>query len=116
TADLHSFPTRRSSDLISSNYNLYYAFLELSIELLTEEGVSLQLVPNYLLKIKSAKKLREYLIENNNIQKIVNFNANKLFDGIDTYSMIVELAAFNKSENISYKSMNNKNKTIKTFK
>jgi len=103
-------------ETISSNYNLYYAFLELSIELLTEEGVSLQLVPNYLLKIKSAKKLREYLIENNNIQKIVNFNANKLFDGIDTYSMIVELAAFNKSENISYKSMSNNDETLKTFR
>lgn len=94
-------------ETIYSNYNLYYAFLELSVELLTKEGVSLQLVPNYLLKIKSAKNLREYLLKDNYIRKIVNFNSSKLFDGIDTYSMIIELGAINKNEDILYKSMSN---------
>lgn len=90
-------------ETINSNYNLYYAFIELSIKLLNENGVSLQLVPNYLLKIKSAKNLREYLLKDKHIKKIVNFNANKIFDGIDTYSMIIELGET--SEQILYKSV-----------
>lgn len=92
-------------ETISSNYNLYYAFIELSIELLNENGISLQLVPNYLLKIKSAQNLRDYLLYKKYISKIVNFNANKIFDGIDTYSMIIELT--NSNEEILYKSLPN---------
>lgn len=92
-------------ETINSNYNLYYAFIELSIRLLTEDGISLQLVPNYLLKIKSAKSLREYLLAGSYISKIVNFNANKIFDGIDTYSMIIELKSY--SNDIRYKSLHN---------
>lgn len=92
-------------ETITSNYNLYYAFVELSIKLLNKNGISLQLVPNYLLKIKSAKNLREYLLNGKHIRKIVNFNANKIFDGIDTYSMIIELA--NSSDRILYKTLPN---------
>lgn len=95
---------------IKSNYNLYYAFLELSIELLNEDGISLQLVPNYLLKIKSALTLREYLLGSNHIKKIVNFNANKLFEGIDTYSMIIELNA--NTDQIAYKSLPNNESSL----
>lgn len=94
-----------SFETITSNYNLYYAFLELSIKLLNKNGISLQLVPNYLLKIKSAGNLRDYLLKNNHIKKIVNFNANKLFNGIDTYSMVIELGTT--SNKILYKSLPN---------
>lgn len=97
-------------ETINSNYNLYYAFLELSIKLLTKNGISLQLVPNYLLKIKSAMSLRQYLFKGNHIQKIVNFNANKVFRGIDIYSMIVELSRF--SNEILYKSLPNNNNSL----
>lgn len=97
-------------ETINSNYNLYYAFLELSIKLLTKNGISLQLVPNYLLKIKSAMSLRQYLFKGNHIQKIVNFNANKVFKGIDIYSMIVELSRF--SNEILYKSLPNNNNSL----
>ncbi|MEC5340777.1 N-6 DNA methylase [Enterococcus casseliflavus] len=100
----------RNFETIKSNYNLYYAFLELSVELLKENGVSLQLVPNYLLKIKSAKNLREYLLKDQHIKKIVNFNANKIFSGIDTYSMIIELSKANNE--IEYKSLPNDTKSL----
>lgn len=97
-------------ETINSNYNLYYAFLELSIDLLAENGISLQIVPNYLLKIKSAMSLRRYLLQGNHIKKIVNFNANKIFDGIDTYSMIIELSRF--SDGVLYKSLPNNKKQL----
>lgn len=100
-------------ETINSNYNLYYAFLELSIKLLTKNGISLQLVPNYLLKIKSAMSLRQYLFKGNHIQKIVNFNANKVFKGIDIYSMIVELSRF--SNEILYKSLPNNNNSLSSL-
>ncbi|PNZ01651.1 Eco57I restriction-modification methylase domain-containing protein, partial [Staphylococcus muscae] len=97
-------------ETIKSNYNLYYAFIELSISLLNENGISLQLVPNYLLKIKSAQNLRSYLLENNNIQRIVNFNANKIFDGVGTYSMAVELS--HQKNKILYKSLPNDTESL----
>lgn len=76
---------------IDSNYNLYYAFVELSANLLKENGRAVLLVPNYLLKIKSAKSLRRFLIENKYLRRIIDFQFSKLFNGIDTYSMIIQI-------------------------
>lgn len=82
----HNFHT------IYSNYNLYYAFIEMATKLISDNGKILLLVPNYILKIKSATKLRSYLLTQNFFEKVVDFKFHKLFDGIDTYSMILQLS------------------------
>lgn len=76
----------------SSNYNLYYPFIEVITNVLKDNGKALLLVPNYILKIKSASLLREYLLYYSYFEKVVDFKHFKLFNGIDTYSMVLELS------------------------
>lgn len=85
---------------VKSNYNLYYPFIELSMKLIGKNGRSVLLVPNYLLKIKSAADLRKIMLSKRFIERIVDFEYSKLFDNIDTYSMILQLH-YN-SKNISF--------------
>lgn len=91
----------KNFDSIHSNYNLYYAFIELSMKLIGKKGTAILLVPNYLLKIKSANYLRNMLLNQKYIEKVIDFEFSKLFDGIDTYSMILQLH-YN-SKNILFK-------------
>lgn len=95
----------RNFSTISSNYNLYYAFIEMATNLIGKEGKVLLLVPNYLLKIKSAIQLRRYLLAQNLIEKIIDFKYFKLFDNIDTYSMILQLSK--NSNDFIFKTANN---------
>lgn len=97
-------------ETISSNYNLYYAFIEMNTKLLSDEGRVLLLVPNYILKIKSASELRKYLINSQYFEKIIDFKSYKLFEGIDTYSMVLQLK--NKSPKLYFKSLSKDMETI----
>lgn len=92
---------------IASNYNLYFAFLEISLDLINKNGKIIYLLPNYLLKIKSAEKLRELLLQKNSLEAIIDFTSEKLFPGIDTYSMILCLSLDN--TDMKYKVINSKN-------
>lgn len=98
---------------ISSNYNLYYAFIEIALNLLTKNGEILYLVPNYLLKIKSALNLRKYILSKNAFHRIVDFKSTSLFSGIGTYSMILNLKK--ESNNTQYKVPNNHFDTISSL-
>lgn len=91
--------------VISSNYNLYYAFIEQATKLLDSNGRILFLLPNYLLKIKSAEALRKYLIERRMFSKVVDFKSTQLFSNVGTYSMILQLKS--NSEYINFKTLDN---------
>lgn len=95
----------KNFNTIVSNYNLYYSFIEIATSILSQNGRILLLVPNYLLKIKSAQTLRQFLLLNNFFEKIVDFKANRLFEGVETYSMIVQLKK--NSTSLSFKTVEN---------
>lgn len=71
------------------NFNLFYAFIELSYNYLKETGKIGYIIPNHLLKMKSAKSLRELLLTHNLITKVVDFKDNQLFENAQTYSAII---------------------------
>lgn len=98
---------------ITSNYNIYYAFVEMTLSLLSENGVALYLLPNYLLKIKSAQKLRKILIENSAFDTIVDFGPYKMFHGVDTYSMLLKLTR--NSSQVKFKTADKEHNSIKTL-
>lgn len=77
---------------INSNFNLSYAFLETIVNLLKPNGIAIQVVPNNLLKLKSASTLREYLIQNKVLDSIVDFDKYKIFKDIGTYTMVLKLS------------------------
>lgn len=87
---------------INSNFNLSYAFLETIVNLLKPNGIAIQVVPNNLLKLKSASTLREYLIQNKVLDSIVDFDKYKIFKDIGTYTMVLKLSKKENKE-IKYK-------------
>lgn len=97
-------------DTITSNYNLYYAFIEIASNLIAVDGNILFLVPNYLLKIKSAQTLRKQLINKHMFSRIVDFGYSKMFSGVGTYSMILELRP--NSKNLEFKKVGNKSESL----
>lgn len=96
---------------IDSNYNLYYAFIEIAMNMLSDGGEILYLVPNYLLKIKSATKLRAYLLNQGAFKRIVDFKSMPLFSNVGTYSMVLNLEK--NSYHTKYKVPENNNTTMK---
>lgn len=98
--DYRSF-LKSNFNVITSNYNLYYAFIEQATKFLKPDGKILFLLPNYLLKIKSAETLRQYLIDKKMFSRVVDFKSTQLFPNIGTYSMILQLQS--NSEYVNFK-------------
>ncbi len=73
----------------SGNFNLFYAFIEMSFRYLKEDGKIGYIIPNHLLKMKSAKSLRDFLLKNKYIHKVIDFKDNQLFENAQTYSAIM---------------------------
>ncbi|MFZ3591328.1 HsdM family class I SAM-dependent methyltransferase [Bacillus sp. DJP31] len=85
----------------SGSINIYFAFIELGVNFLKQDGTLGYIVPNYFLKMKSAKPLRELLINQNLIKKVIDFKDCKLFPNAQTYSAIITLDK-SKKEKIYY--------------
>lgn len=78
-------------------YNLYFAFFELGLKILNEDGKLGYITPNNYFTSLSGEPLRRFFQENNSIYKIVDFDATKVFD-VQTYTAITFL---NKEKNVS---------------
>lgn len=73
-------------------YNIFYAFVEYGMHFLGTNGKLSYIVPNNFLTIKSAKDLRELLVQNGWIEKIVDFADNMVFKPVRTYNCIIQLS------------------------
>jgi len=81
---------------IQSNYalceagstDIYVAFFELAMSLLSEKGTCGYITPNTYLFTATASGLREYFRANKLIIQLVNYGAIQLFDDATTYSAI----------------------------
>lgn len=76
-------------------YNLYFAFFELGLKLLNEDGKLGYITPNNYFTSLSGEPLREFFQTNKAIYQIVDFDATKVFE-VQTYTAITFL---NKKEN-----------------
>ena len=76
-------------------YNLYFAFFELGLKLLTEEGKLGYITPNNYFTSLSGEPLRHFFQMNKTVCQIVDFDATKVFD-VQTYTAITFL---NKKKN-----------------
>ena len=71
-------------------YNLYFAFFELGLNLLSDKGRLGYITPNNYFTSLSAEPLRSFFQNQNCIYKIVDFNSTKVFD-VQTYTAITFL-------------------------
>jgi len=76
--------------LKTGNYNLYFAFFELGINIMERDGVLGYITPNNYFTSLAAIQLRKYMESNNLIEKIIDFNHLKLFEA-QTYTCITFL-------------------------
>lgn len=78
------------STLKNGNYNLYFAFFELGLQILNDKGILGYITPNNYFTSLAGVSLRKYLASNKFIDKIVDFNHLKLFNA-QTYTCITFL-------------------------
>lgn len=76
--------------LNTGNFNLYFAFFELGINIMKKDGVLAYITPNNYFTSLAAVPLRDYLESNKLIDKILDFNHLKLFEA-QTYTCITFL-------------------------
>ena len=68
-------------------YNLYFAFFELGLKILSSEGKLGYITPNNYFTSLSGKPLRSFFQSHQSIYQIIDFDATKVFD-VQTYTAI----------------------------
>ncbi|MDR0941899.1 MAG: N-6 DNA methylase [Bacteroidales bacterium] len=80
----------------SGSTDIYIAFYELCLNLLSEKGICGLITPNTFLFTETARPLRQNFSANKNLMQITNYGDIQLFDDATTYSAIT---IFNKKAN-----------------
>ena len=80
--------------------DIYVAFYELSINLLSKNGICGLITPNTFLFTETARPLRLHFTANKNLVQITNYGDIQLFDDATTYSAIT---IFNNKRNQNFK-------------
>ena len=86
--DYRNFIKSKWSILKGGNVDIYYAFILKCIELLDFNGIMISITPNSFLYNKSAYSLRKYLLSEGYIKEIIDFNSEKVFQGVSVYCCI----------------------------
>lgn len=69
----------------------YYVFIQRAIDLLNENGYLGYIIPHKFFLIKGGKALREFIIDNCQISKIIHFGVVQIFPDRSTYTAILIL-------------------------
>lgn len=84
------------STTTEGTFNIFYAFIEKSMDYLSEDGKLGYIIPNNFIHIQSARPLRKFIRENNYLNKIIDFKDNTIFYPVLTYNCIMFLSKNNK--------------------
>lgn len=74
---------------LSGRIDIYYAFLLYTKSFLKKDGIAGYITSNKFFTIKSGATVRDYMIENYNIKRIVDFGDTKLFNASVLPSIVV---------------------------
>ena len=84
----------------SGSTDIYIAFYELCLNLLSKDGVCGLITPNTFLFTETARPLRQYFAATKNLVQITNYGDIQLFNDATTYSAIT---IFNNKKNQNFK-------------
>lgn len=68
--------------------DLYIIFFEIGLSMLNENGRLAYITPNSWLRNVSQKSFRKNVIDHGQLNKIVNFNSDKVFDNVGIYTCV----------------------------
>jgi len=85
----------------TGKFDLYYCFIELSLKLLSENGIFGMIIPNKFFHTGAATNLRRLLIESGYSMDIIDFGYEKVFADATNYSCILLLRK-SKKQKITY--------------
>ncbi len=88
---LHQSLRGRFSATSFGEWDLYTAFIERTMDWLTDDGIAGLIVPSRWLTARSATRLRTSVVEQRALLAVVDFGAEQLFPQATTYSSIVFL-------------------------
>lgn len=71
--------------------DLYYLFLERSLQLITEGGRISMVVPNKMFTTKAGRGIRKLLGEKSWVEEIIDFQTEKIFDKATNYTQVLVL-------------------------
>lgn len=91
------------------NFDIYYYFFEIGIELWNKKGKIVYITPNNYLRARSSEVLLKYFIENNFIELIKDYQDYLNFEDATTYTAITVLS----NGNTSFKVCDVDNQVIK---
>ena len=72
-------------------FDKYFLFIERGLFLLKPQGLFGYIVPSKFTKVGAGKKLRELLASKKEIEKIISFGANQIFQDKTTYTCLLIL-------------------------
>lgn len=73
-------------------FNIFYAFIEKSMEELDENGKAGFIIPNNFINISAAIEFRKYLKEKEYLQRLIDLGENMVFSPVRTYNSIMFLS------------------------
>jgi len=111
--NLKTYLSDNYSTVNGGNFNLYFAFFELGISILKENGQLGYIVPNSYFTSFAAEQLRIWFQEKKFLKEIIDFTHLLLFQDATTYTCITFLSK-NSKDNFLYNYIDNK-KSLETF-
>ncbi len=88
-----------SSTQVKEKWSLYIPFIQLSGNIIKENGVSAMIVPNTFLSADFGLKLRAHLIKERQLLEIIDVSKIKVFGNVGTYPVLLFFANAYKSVN-----------------
>ena len=83
-----SFLKNRWPEIMQGSTDIYYAFLLKCLEVLEDDGVMVAITPNSYLYSKCAAQFRRYLIENQLILEMIDYESKQVFADAAVYCCI----------------------------
>ena len=84
--------TSSYKNIISGNYDLYILFIKKGYDLIRDNGRLGYILPNKFFTTNYGYKIREYILENQCINKIIDFKTNQIFENATTYTCLLFLS------------------------
>lgn len=76
-------------NILSGNLDLYIYFLLKCVDMLTDNGKLIFIIPNSFLFNKSCSKIKQQLLDLKYVEFVIDFKEYKVFNGFSTYTCII---------------------------